>query len=315
MNILITGHRGFVGNSLLGKLKSPENLIVGISRSENKKYPTKYQADVELKGDIRDTHFLRRVITDYEIEEIYHFAAQSIIRTCANDPQSTFDIGVMGTVSLLEACRTPCSTVKSITVSTSDKAFGHSEILPYNEKTPLNPLFTYETAKACQQLITICYAKNYNVPTRVVACSNIYGPGDYNMTRIIPNTITRLAKGQKAQLNSGVANFVREFVYIDDVTDAFIKVSRNGSSGEVYCCGGTGHDTISNIIKNICNNMGKDFDKDVEQFQRASQFKEIEKQYMNSTKLKSIGWNPKVSLNEGLKRTVEFYTELVEKTK
>lgn len=308
MNVLVTGHTGFLGGVILSKLIKEGNKTVGIVRDvpscSNGQKP-----DIIAHGDIRDFNFVRRVIADYAIEEIYHCAAQAIVGSCANDPLTTYDINVMGTCNLLEACRTSGQTVRSVVVSTSDKAFGHAAI-PYTESTSLNPLFTYETSKACQQLITLSYFYNYNVPTKVVASSNIYGPGDPNMSRIIPNTITRLARGEKAMLNSGVADYIREFVYVDDVADAFITVARKGQNGNLYCCGGTEHLPVLDLMINICETMGVDPEKSIQTFERPVLLKEIEKQCIDSSKLRSLGWSPKVSLKKGIKKTIEYYTSL-----
>ena len=312
MNILCTGHTGFLGNAIVGGVKGKDNLVVGIERDENKRRKLRHLPDVHVKGDIRDYDFVRRVIVDYEIEEIYHCAAQAIVRSCANDPYTTYDINVMGTVSLLEACRNSGDTVKSVVVSTSDKAFGHAPI-PYTEETPLHPLYTYETSKACQQLVSLSYFHNYGIPVKVVASSNVYGPGDPNLSRIIPNTLIRLAEGLPALLNEGVANYVREFVYVEDVVDAFITASRKGKSGEVYCCGGTEHLKIVDLMSNICTMMGKDPSVDVKSYQKSRYFKEIEKQYIDSSKLKGIGWEPKVKLSDGLKRAIDYYTDIANK--
>ncbi|MBR9706750.1 NAD-dependent epimerase/dehydratase family protein [Candidatus Pacearchaeota archaeon] len=309
MNILITGCDGFIGNALVGKLKNRYNKVIGFGRERNMQDKKLHTPDVFIQGDVRDYDLLRRVITDYEIDEVYHLAAQAIVRTCSNDPYSTFDINVMGTVSLLEACRNSGQNVKSITISTSDKAFGDAPI-PYTEETQLNPQYVYDTSKGCQQFVSRCYFNNYNVPTKVVACSNIYGPADFNMSRIIPNTVTRLAKGQPALLNKGVADYIREFVFIDDAANAFIAVSRNGTPGETYCCGGTEHLPIKELIERICTMMGKDF-SEIELFERPSQFKEIPKQQIDSTKLRSLGWAPQYTLNEGLQKSIEFYSDLV----
>ena len=219
-NCLVTGSTGFLGSAIVARLKADGEKVIGIERDHGVNKNIAIQPDIVVSGDIRNYDFVRRIISDYEIEEVYHCAAQAIVRTCAGDPYSTYDINVMGTVSLLEACRNSGGTVKSIVVSTSDKAFGHASV-PYTEETPLNPLYTYETSKACQQLITLSYFHNYGLPTRVLACSNVYGPGDPNMTRILPSIITSLASGNRALLNSGVSEYIREFVFITDVAYAF----------------------------------------------------------------------------------------------
>ncbi len=313
-NCLVTGHTGFLGGAITGLLKSGGDVVVGIERDENKRRDRINSPDIFVKGDIRDYDFVRRVIADYEIEEVFHCASQAIVRTCANDPYTTYDINVMGTVSLLEACRNSGDTVKSIVVSTSDKAFGHAPI-PYTEKTPLNPLYTYETSKACQQMITLSYFHNYGVPTKVIASSNVYGPGDPNLSRIIPNTIMRLAQGEPALLFEGASDYIREFVFITDVANAFVTASRNGKSGEVYCCGGTEHCSMIDLITDICELMGKDPAKDIKLFQKSKHFKEIEKQYIDSTKLRKIGWDPKVPLDMGLKLAIDYYSAIARKGK
>lgn len=309
MNCLVTGHTGFLGNAIVGGLKKEDNIIVGIERDENKRRLLKNSPDVFVKGDIRDYDFVRRVIADYEIESVFHCAAQAIVKTCANDPYTTYEINVMGTVSLLEACRNSGDSVKSIVVSTSDKAFGHAAI-PYTESTPLNPLYTYETSKACQQLISLSYFHNYGLPVKVVASSNVYGPGDPNFSRIIPNTIFRLANNEPALLNEGVSKHIREFVYIDDVVKAFLIVSHRGKPGEVYCCGGTEHLSMGELMDRICNIMGKDPGTSIKFFQKSRYFKEIEKQYIDSSKLRSLGWSPSILLDEGLLKSVEYYKNI-----
>jgi len=308
-NILVTGHSGFLGNAIVGGLLHRDNWVVGIERDVHPGRAIRNQPNTVVSGDIRDYDFIRRVIVDYEIEEIYHCAAQAIVRSCANDPYTTYDINVMGTVALLEACRNSGDTVKSVVISTSDKAFGHADV-PYNEETPLKPLYTYETSKACQQLIAMSFFYNYGVPVKIIASSNVYGPGDPNLSRIVPNTIMRLCNGECGLINDGVANYVREFVYIDDVVSAFIAAARDGGPGEVYCCGGTFHCTIDYFIKTICRMMGKDPEKDIKTFQKSRYFKEIEKQWIDSSKLQSLGWYPSVTFEEGLRRTIEYYTNL-----
>jgi CDP-glucose 4,6-dehydratase len=309
---LVTGNTGFLGSAIVARLKADGETVVGIERDVGVNKNLLSVPDIIVRGDIRNYDFVRRIIADYEIEEVYHCAAQAIVRSCANDPYTTYDINVMGTVSLLEACRNSGDCVKSIVISTSDKAFGHAKP-PYTESTPLAPLYTYETSKACQQMIAMNYFHNYGLPTKVVASSNVYGPGDPNLSRIVPNTVTRLANNQPALLFEGASEYVREFVFITDVADAFIRVARFGNNGEVYCCGGTEHCSMMDLISDICIMMGKDPEKDIKMFQKSKYFKEIEKQWIHSTKLRSIGWDPKVPLDIGLKLTIDYYSDLLKK--
>ena len=305
-NILITGYEGFIGNAVLNRLKeNTNNFIVGIKRDENVFKKVK-QPDVVVKGDIRDYKLISRTIADYEIEDIYHFASQAIVRTCANDPYNTFDINVMGTVSILEACRNVGNTVKNIIIFTSDKVFGDSKV-PYTENSSLNPLYIYDTSKACQQLVAKGYYNNYNLPIKTLICSNVYGPGDYNYSRIIPNSIKRLANGDKALLNKHVKYYLREFIYIDDVINALMIVSDKGNNGEVYCIGGSDVIEIHSLLKTICLMMNLIPEDNIKIYNTPSNFKEIVEQYIDSSKLKSLGWKIETNLDEGLKRCIEYY--------
>ena len=143
-----------------------------------------------------------------------------------------------------------------------------------------------------------------------LASSNIYGPGDPNESRIIPGSIIKLSKDEPAMLFDGVAEYIREFVYIDDVANAFITTSRRGVNGNVYCCGGTEHLKMIDLVSLICKLMGKDPDKNIKMFQKARYFKEIEKQFIDSSKLKSLGWNPTTTLTQGLQESIKYYTSL-----
>ena len=316
MNTLITGHDGFLGTVLVKKLKEMGHFVVGIEKEENYIRDDKERPDISVIGDVRDSNLLRRVIVEYGIEEVYHLASWAIQKYCAEDPATAFDINIMGLVSVLEACRNPgrASSIKSIVVSTSDKAFGEAPI-PYTEKSPLRPLFVYDSSKACQQIISLAYARNYGLPIKIIASSNFYGPGDFNTTRIVPNSIIRLEKDMPVRVWKDSENHVREFVYIDDVAEAFVTVSEKGKNGEVYCCGGTENLRIGDLVKRICIIMGKNPDKYIEIASRPPYLQEIQEQFIDATKLQSLGWKPKVSLEEGIKRSIEFYRNLVKKGK
>ena len=316
MNTLITGYDGFLGTVLTKKLKEKGRFIVGIEKEENYIREDKEKPHISIIGDVRDSKLLRRVIVEYDIEEIYHLASWAIQKHCAEDPGIAFDINVMGLVSVLEACRTTGrgTGIKSIVVSTSDKAFGEAPI-PYTEESHLKPLFVYDSSKACQQIISLAYARNYGLPIKIIASSNFYGPGDYNTTRIIPNSIIRMEKNMPARVWKDSEHHVREFIYIDDVAEAFITVSEKGKSGEVYCCGGTGHLKIGDLVKKICTLMNKNPDEHIKVATRPPYLQEIQEQMINSSKLRSLGWNPKFSLDEGLKNSVKFYQKLVKEGK
>ena len=306
-NVLVTGVNGFIGGVLARELMEEGVVnVVGLGFDKHKR--AKVETSSMVYGDLRDPSFCRRVVGDYEINQIYHLAAQSIVRICANDPVTAYSINVMGTVNLLEACRTVGkNTVDSVVVSTSDKAYGHAPV-PYTEKTPLMPKFTYEATKTCQDIVARNYFYNYDVPVKVARFSNVYGPGDSNLSRLIPRTITRLYENKPPVLYGGVAGFVRELVYIDDAVSAFRLLGDKGIPGEAYCVGGTGKHRILDVVNMLIEEMGSSLKAEI--VDKPSNFKEIQEQYIDASKIKALGWSPKTALVEGLKNSISYYTSL-----
>ncbi|MEM3116570.1 MAG: NAD(P)-dependent oxidoreductase [Candidatus Pacearchaeota archaeon] len=316
MNTLVTGSNGFLGKVLVNKLKKRGRFVVGIDKKIGQSIiQNNYEGpDVFISADIRNSNLIKEIITEYDINEVYHLASWAIQKYCAEEPEIALDININGLVNILGSCRGSKNNIESIVISTSDKAFGNAPV-PYTEESPLMPLFIYDTTKACQQMISMAYSRNYNLPIKVIASSNFYGPGDFNITRIIPNSIIRLSMGLPAMIWKDSEKHVREFIYIDDVAEGFIAVSEKGKKGELYCCGGKEHLTIKDLVTKICTIMGKEPKKNIKIVERPVYLKELQKQYLNSSKLQSLGWQQKILLDEGLKRSIDFYTRLVEEHK
>lgn len=300
--ILITGAAGFIG-SMLGQRLAAGNedgstrLILQYHQSNPLREP--HQPDVlTVRGSLNDYTFMSDLISRYEINTIYHFASNSIVRKCANDPMNAYLTNVMGTVTLLEAVRNAgVNTVERIVMFTSDKVYGHA-LPPYNEATAFVPKFTYESTKACQDIVAQNYLHNYALPINIVRSSNVYGPGDPNFTRIIPNCIRSIRRGEQPIIFTGVKDYVREFVYIDDVIDGLLLIASVAGRGEVYCIGGTQTVSIVELVEIICRLMG--YDGGIAIVDKPSNFQEIREQCIDSTKLKTLGWRPRYTLEQGL---------------
>ncbi len=313
MNTLVTGHCGFLGSVLVDKLKERGRFVVGIDKKQNN-HNSLRGPDISLIGDVRNRSLMREIVIEHEINEVYHLASWAIQKYCAAEPEIAFDINLNGLVNVLGACRESKSKIESIVISTSDKAFGNA-LIPYTEESPLMPLFIYDTSKACQQMISRAYFSNFNLPVKVVASANFYGPGDFNMTRVVPNSITRLALGIPTMIWKDSEEHIREFIYIEDAAEAFIAVSEKGNNGDIYCCGTDEYLKIKDLIKKICEIMKKNPEKDIKIVERPVYFMELQKQYMDSSKLRALGWKPKVLLEEGLRKSIEFYTRLARERK
>ena len=214
----------------------------------------------------------------------------------------------MGTINILESVRRVKPEIK-VVVASSDKAYGTHDTLPYTEDMKLQPDDPYSTSKACADLLAQSYHKTYGMDINVIRCANIYGPRDMNLSRIIPNTIRKILNNEKPQIYSGVLNFKREFLFIDDVCEAYQLLSENGVAGEIYNIGDTEFYTIKDLVQEISDIM--EFTEGYEVM--GKDFLEIPFQYMSADKLKSLGWSKKHSFNQGLVKTIKWYKKIFKK--
>lgn len=258
-------------------------------------------------GDVTDYDFCRRVIADYGITQIYHLAAQSIVSVCAEDPVTALDIAVLGTAKLLQAVREAGRPIK-VVVSTSDKVYGHAPS-PYTEDTKLDARYSYEVSKACQDLVARMFFHNFGTDVRVVRAVNIYGPGDPNESRVVPQTIRRALRGAPPLLHAGAGNMRRQYIYIHDLVEAFRFVADHGSAGEIYGVGSINEPmSVLEVMREIAHQMKVDFVEPVVQ-ERAERFIEIQDQAVCDDKLRALGWAPKIQFVEGMRQTIEWYRD------
>jgi CDP-glucose 4,6-dehydratase len=270
---------------------------------------TGYEAEVPKDavlafGDVRDADFCRRVIADYEVNTIFHLAAQAIVSACAEDPVTALDVAVLGTSRVLQAAKDSGRPIKVI-VSTSDKVYGAAPS-PYLESTALDARHAYEVSKACQDLVARMYYNNFKLDVRVARAVNIYGPGDPNNTRVIPQTIQRLLRGEPPLVHAGAWSMRRQYIYIDDLIDALHSIEAHGSPGEAYCVGSPDPAlSVGEVIGRIAKQMGSELAPEVKE--RDARFLEIQEQSAIDDKLRALDWVPQVDFDEGIRQTIAWY--------
>ena len=267
-----------------------------------------YGADnvVAIKGDLNDYDSLCEIISVHEINTIYHFASNSILKECFDEPVRAYMNNVMGTVNLLEAVRTVgMETVRKIIVSTSSKVYGDTPS-PYTEETLLKPKYTYECTKACQDIVAQNYFSSYNLPINIIRCPNLYGPNDSNISRVIPTTIRSVNNGERPQVYSSVKDAIREFVYVDDLIDAILLIEEKAKNGEIFCIGGSGAISINSLVEKICSLMG--YDGGIEIVEKLGFFQESKDQSIDDSRLRELGWRPNFTLDQGLIECIESET-------
>jgi CDP-glucose 4,6-dehydratase len=306
-NVLITGVNGFAGSALAKRLieRAPNMRVVGIVKDRNFKSRRDILDKISVVyGDLTDMDTVRYTMSRYEIDTVFHLAAVTILRQSVMDPVSCYNVNVMGTVNVLEAARQV--GVKKVVSVSSDKAYGTYEDLPYVETMPVQASADpYSTSKAMMDLASQSYAQAYGLNVSILRAGNKYGPGDLNLSRLIPRSILRCLEGRAPQLYSGVGQYKREFMYIDDVVDAYIIVAERGVAGEAYNIGGSGYQTVYDTVNKICKYTGFQGEPEIVDVD----FKEIKEQYLDSAKIERLGWKCNHKIDEGLLKTIEWYKE------
>jgi len=302
MTVLTTGAGGFVGRHLVRALVADGIEVVGTYRdTDDRRKPV---PGLGVYGDLRDASFCRRIVTDYEVDTIYHLAAHSIVSVCAEAPDVALDVAVMGTANLLEAVRNVKRPIR-VVVSTSDKVFG-SAPSPYTEETPLDPRGAYEASKACQDIVARMYRHEYGLDVTVVRVVNIYGPDDPNPSRVVPRTLARLKAGKPPVINAGAHRMLRQYVYVDDLVAA-LRLVVAYKEGNTVCVGSpdppmSAADVIK-ILREVWTEVtGQSVLDELEH--RDGGFREIETQTVDDSLLRAAGWEPKVSFLEGARRII-----------
>jgi len=312
--VLITGGTGFLGSNLTKRIVDEVESIT-IATTDIRQKTTLKSLGVDMnkinlvKGDVRDFDFVRLLFNEYEFDTVFHLAAISEVVKCQNDPKLALDVNIGGTINVLEVART-YGNVKAIVVSSSDKAYGTGDRLPYLEDDKLNGKGTYEASKSCTDLIARAYATNYDVPVVVTRCSNLYGSGDMNFTRVIPNNIKKVLDGERPVIWKGSEKSTREFLYIDDAVDAYVSLVKNidKTKGNAYNIGSGEEVTIGELLELLLSKMDTDLTIDYVE----KDIPEITHQYLDSNKIKNdTGWEAQICLSVGLEETIKRYKEIL----
>ena len=220
-----------------------------------------------------------------------------------------FESNVRGTWTLLQACLD--KGVERVVFASSDKAYGAHETLPYREDFPLQPTAPYEASKAAADLIARSYWHSYGLPVAVTRFANIYGGGDLNFSRLIPEAVSAALDGRAPVLRSD-GSPERDFLYVEDAASAYLAIAggldRDDVRGEAFNAGGGRSYPVLEVIETIARLAGTGVEPDIRG--TGNPDGEIDKQYVDPTKLReTLGWEPEVGLEEGLERTIEWYRD------
>jgi CDP-glucose 4,6-dehydratase len=307
---LVTGATGLLGSTLVEDLIAQNAFVVALVRDE---VPTSAlwsgPASGHLNivhGDICDLGLVLRAMNEYEIEAVFHLAAQTIVSIANRHPMSTFESNIRGTYTLLDACR-QYGGARAIVVASSDKAYGDHQELPYREDAPLIGRHPYDVSKSCTDLIAQSYFVSFGLPVCVTRCGNLFGAGDLNFNRIVPGTIRSLLLGEAPVIRSD-GTLIRDYFYVKDGSIAYLALAEQmltrGVAGEAYNFSNEIQLTVLDVVERIRAAMGSDLQPRV----LATSSGEIKHQYLSAHKARTdLGWLPRYTLDEGIAETIPWY--------
>ena len=314
--VFITGATGVVGSWLTEALVKRGAYIVALVHDWDP------QSDLIRTGIINQVHVvtgaledyatLERAINKHEVDTVFHLGAQAIVTVANRSPLPTFETNILGSCNLLEACRGHSDMIKRVVVASSDKAYGDSDVLPYTEDMPALGRHPYDVSKSCTDLLAQAYWHTYQLPVGIARCGNIYGGKDLNWSRIVPGTIRSIIE-DKAPIIRSDGTFIRDYVYVEDVIEAYIDLAqaldRPEIRGQAFNFSSESHVSVIEIVDTIRLIMGRE---DLEPVILDEVRAEIKDQYLSSAKARKIlEWEARYTLEKGLRETIAWYQEFL----
>lgn len=310
--VLVTGASGLQGSCLTKALYRLNAEVVVLLRDWVPQSELRHSGVLErvkvVRGDVADQELLERVLGEYEIDTVFHLAAQTIVPIANRNPVSTFEANIRGTWTVLEACRRS-PAVRQLVCASSDKAYGDQPKLPYREDAPLRGHHPYDASKSCADLLAKTYAATYELPVVISRCGNLYGEGDLNWNRLVPGTIRSLIRRERPVIRSD-GQLTRDYFYVEDGSTAYLQLAQRLAAdrslrGEAFNFSNEQPKTVLELVREIMTLMGR---MDLEPIIQNRASGEIPHQYLDATKARQrLSWQPRFSLQEGLRRTIVWY--------
>lgn len=309
--VIVTGGAGFIGGHLVKKLvdQGADVLVVDIAIKENCIYVSSgsYEKTKFELLDIRNRQEVERIFLDFNPKFIFHLAAQALVGNGFFNPTKTFETNVMGTVNVLETCRR-LQSLKGIIIASSDKAYGKLiKNGAYKEDYPLFGDHPYDVSKSCEDLIALTYFKTYGLPVVVTRFGNVYGEGDFHLSRIIPGICEALISNKTLEIRSN-GKYVRDYLYVEDVVDGYLFLASKVDyiKGEAFNFSSSDNLSVLDVIKIAEKTLGQKIKYVIKNTEK----NEIPYQHLDNSKIKKLGWVADYSLKTTLSSILEWYKKI-----
>jgi CDP-glucose 4,6-dehydratase len=261
-----------------------------------------------VEASLTDMEALRDALDAHDVRAVFHLGAQTQVGVAYRSPFDTWETNIRGTYTLLEAVRERGGTER-VVVASSDKAYGAHEELPYREDFALQPSYPYDVSKAATDMIARSYAATYDMPVAVTRLANVYGPGDVNWARVIPDTARSLIRGERPVIRSD-GTPERDYIYVDDAADAYLAVGDSlddpANRGRAWNAGSGEPLSVLEVVTRLIEISGHSVEPDIQG--TGVPHGEIDRQYLDPTALREeLGWTPKWDLDSGLRAAWDWY--------
>ncbi len=315
-SVLVTGAQGFIGSWLAEALLDRGARVVVPMRDvpeESNFRQRGLDARCDLvRLDLLDSQSMLRAVNEHGVSVVFHLAAQTIVGTANRSPYATYEANVRGTYNLLEACRVVANGAgPRVVIASSYHAYGPDGSHGYTEDMALDPSYPYDVSKACADLIARCYAATYGQPVAVTRLANVYGGGDLNFSRLVPDTARSLASGERPVIRSD-GTPERDYLYVEDAVRAYLAVAESLREpelhGRAWNAGADAPTPVLEVVRGLIRASGRDLEPAVQG--RANPRDEIDRQYLDSSAIREqLGWAPEWDLERGLRATYGWYDE------
>ena len=307
-SVLITGAAGLLGGWLMRVLPIRGAVVTGIDNDWSGTLSRAGLATEQIvEADVRDLPAMIKALEATQASVVFHLAAQSLVGPAQQEPLETFDTNVMGTAVTLEACR-QSGTVEVVVAASSDKAYGDASGVPYTEEMPVKSGNPYAASKAAGDLVAESYALSYGMPVAITRCGNLYGGRDTNWSRLVPGTIKSLLEGERPVIRSD-GTFVRDWLYIEDCLDGMIALAMVLAKeptvrGQAFNFASEQRHSVLEVVGMIAGEMGSSLEPVI----LDAAVGEIPDQRVSSARARELlGWMPSHTIEEGLRKTIEWY--------
>ncbi|EIJ66941.1 dTDP-glucose 4,6-dehydratase [Candidatus Nitrosopumilus salaria BD31] len=305
MKLLITGGLGFIGSNFILKLleKFPDYQITNL---DDELYGSNHQNVLQVKnlnnyefvkGNITDNSIVEKLVSKVDI--VINFAAESHVDRSISNAKPFIDSNILGVFTILENIK---KYKKKLVHISTDEVFGSLESESASEDYKLNPSSPYASSKASAELLINSYFKTYDCEVIITRCTNNYGPRQFP-EKLIPKTIIR-AELDKSIPVYGTGKNIRDWIFVDDHCSAIEMIIHKGTEGESYNISASNEIDNITIIEKILSFLGKPLDLiNFVDDRPGHDFRYS----LDSSKIRSLGWKPKTSFEEGIKKTIEWY--------